>query len=159
VLPTRFLRLALIGAAVLSASTPALAAKLTAPIWDVYVVDVHGQPVVGIAVTEVRRFHGCESKDHSETLFTNEEGRVRFSPKFLKSGAFKCDTELTGKMLTFQDRHHRASITVGNPTSSLVGQDVDKNGRAIVWMGKPDHMTSHITVHPPIVIKPVPPKV
>jgi hypothetical protein len=153
VLPTRFLRLALLGAAVLAASTPAFAEKLTAPIWDVYVVDVHGQPVVGIAVTEVRRFYGCESKDHSETLFTNDEGRVRFSPHFLKAGAFKCDTELTGKVLTFQDRHHRASITVGSPTSELVGQDVDKNGRPIMWMGKPDHMTSHIVAHKPIAMK------
>jgi hypothetical protein len=150
---SRALRFALIGATVLAVGTPAFAAKLTAPIWDVYVVDVHGNPVVGIAVTEVRRYHGCESKDHSETLFTNEEGRVRFSPKFLKAGAIKCDTEVTGKLLTFQDRHAHASISVGGPTSALVGKDVDKNGRPVEWMGKPDHMTSHIVVHPPIPMK------
>ncbi len=152
-LHARALRFAFIGAAALALSLPANAAKLTAPIWDVYVVDVHGQPVVGIAVTEVRRYYGCESKDHSETLFTNEEGRVRFSPKFLKAGVFKCDTEVTGKLLTFQNRQNRASITVGSPTSELVGQDVDKNGRPIVWMGKPDHMTSHIVAHLPIAMK------
>ena len=152
-LPARALRLALIGAAALALSTPAIAAKLTAPIWDVYVVDVHGQPVVGIAVTEVRRYYGCESKDHSETLFTNDDGHVRFSPKFLKAGAVKCDTEVTGKMLIFQNRHNRASITVGSPTSTLVGRDVDKNGRPIEWTGKPDHMTSHIVAHLPIVMK------
>lgn len=152
-LPTRSVRSLLIGAAVLIASTPAFAVKLTAPLWDVYVLDARGNPVVGIAVTEVRRYHGCESKDHSETLFTNDEGRVRFSPKFLKAGAIKCDTELTGKLITFQDRHSRASITVGSPTAGLVGKDVDKNGRPVEWMGKPDHMTSHIVVHPPIVMK------
>ena len=152
-LPTRILRSALIAAAVLAASGPAFATKLTAPIWDVYVVDAHGNPVVGIAVTEVRRYSGCESKDHSETLFTNEEGRVRFSPKFLKAGAFKCDSEITGKLLTFQATHNRASISVGSPTSALVGNDVDKNGRPIEWRGKPDHMTSHIVAHPPIPMK------
>ncbi len=152
-LHARALRFVLIGAAALAVSSPAVAAKLTAPIWAGYVVDVHGQPVVGIAVTEVRRYYGCEAKDHSETLFTNEEGRVRFSPKFLKAGVFKCDTEVTGKVLTFQNRHTRASISVGSPTSALVGQDVDKNGRPIVWTGKPDHMTSHIVAHTPIVMK------
>jgi hypothetical protein len=152
VLATRIVRSALVGA-VLVASSPAFAAKLTAPIWDVYVVDSTGKPVVGIAVTEVRRYYGCESKDHSETLFTNDEGRVRFSPKFLKAGAFKCDTELTGKIVTFQDTHPHASISVGSPTSALVGSNVDKDGRPIEWRGKPDHMTSHIVVHPPIVMK------
>jgi hypothetical protein len=156
VLPTRILRSALIASAAVLTSVPAFAAKLTAPLWDVYVVDVHGTPVVGIAVTEVRRYYGCESKDHSETLFTNEDGRVRFSPKFLKTGktgTIKCDTEVTGKILTFQDRHSRATITVGSPISALVGSDVDKNGRPIEWRGKPDHMTSHIVVHPPIPMK------
>jgi 5-hydroxyisourate hydrolase-like protein (transthyretin family) len=145
-----------LAAAVLLNPAQAFAAKLTAPIWDVYVVDAHGDPVVGIAVTETRRYHGCESKDHSETLFTNAEGRVRFSPKFLKeskAGAFKCDSEVTGKLLFFQDTHCHASITVGSTTSALVGSDVDKNGRPVEWAGKPDHMTSHIVAHPPIVMK------
>lgn len=152
-LHARALRISLIVAAAVTLSPSAFAAKLTAPIWDVYVVDVHGQPVVGIAVTEVRRYSGCESRDHSETLFTNEEGHVRFSPKFLMAGALKCDTEVTGKMLTFQNRHNRASIVVGSPTSTLVGRDVDKNGRPIEWTGKPDHMTSHVVAHKPIVMK------
>jgi hypothetical protein len=148
VLRNRFLRFALFGIALVTAGRPAFASRLIAPLWDVWVVDESGKPVVGLGVTVQHEDFGCEHKDHVETQFTDLQGHVQFQPRYLNT-AFKCATITTEKLILFnKNRHRHARVYAGDTDHELAGRDVDKSGRPVEWTGNPEHMKSHIVVHP-----------
>jgi len=134
--------------AILALTSPAIlhAARLNAPLWDVYVVDSTGHPLAGITVRESYQDYSCEAESHMESLITDSKGHVQFQAHYEKRNPFRCAEETTSSLGTgvHASLGRHADVSVGGYHEALTGYAVDGTDHVIDWTGSPRQMVSTI---------------
>jgi len=121
---------------------------LSAPAWDVTVVDESGVPVAGITVRESYQNYSAESTGHEEDQQTDIQGEAKFTRKTLSASllqrVFGIARSATGGVHASFGPHSYV-FAFGNGRE---GSDI-KDGVIADWTGYPATMKSLIVAHSP----------
>jgi hypothetical protein len=120
---------------------------IQSPLWEVWVVNDAGQPLVGMTVTLSYQNYSAESEGHLEQKQTDAAGHVVFSQRSLKASLLRrisTTVESAGAGVHSSFGPHAHVWADGN---GLTGYAVS-NRYVTDWTGAPPRMSSTIVAKP-----------
>lgn len=132
--------LSIVGTALLPIRT------MSAPDWDVCVVDVSNHPVSKVLVREDCTNYSTEFSTHEQDLCTDAKGCVHFGAKRITSPALM---RLLAILSSAMGGAHASFGTYSSVTAfggTQWGDDI-RNGYIYEWRGSPQHETSTLALH------------
>jgi hypothetical protein len=119
---------------------------VSAPDWNVCVVDASNRPVSGALVREAYQNYSAEFSSHDQDLYTDAKGCVHFSTKKVTSPLFM-------RMLAILYAAAAGVHASFGPNSyviafegTLTGEDV-RSGYIYTWTGAPQQEASTLKLH------------
>jgi hypothetical protein len=119
---------------------------LSAPDWTVCVVDESNRPVTGVLVRESYQNYSAESDGHEEDLYTDAEGCVRFTPKYVRSALIRRLVVILYSATAGVHASFGSYSFVTAFRGAQSGVDV-RGGYLYGWKGSPAQLKSTLVLH------------